>query len=373
MSMRLCRLVAAAALAVFAQNQAPQPGANDPRFQEIRAKHQRGETITEQERDYVETVVERTNQTNTAIRMAAYAKEHPPRESTGLAPLPDLGTGKYQGMEGGLYPGGRNTPPKAHLDAGLRLSRSIVPLDASGKPSPDGKVVFVSIGMSNTTQETRSFLKLATGDASLNLKLALVDCAQGGQTASAIADPNANYWKLVASRLKDAGVTHDQVQALWFKEANAAPKEAFPVEAKKLEQDIVKDLQLLHGKFPNLKIAYLSNRTYAGYAGSMLNPEPHAYETGFAVKWAIERQIQGDPELNYDPARGAVRAPWVQWGPYLWADGLKGRKDGQVIWKREDFGPDGTHPSLLGREKVARLLMAFLKSDPTSKPWLTAK
>ena len=48
-------------------------------------------------------------------------------------------------------------------------------------------------------------------------------------------------------------------------------------------------------------------------------------------------------------------------GPYLWADGLKGRKDGQVVWKREDFGPDGTHPSMLGREKVARLLMNFLK------------
>ena len=30
---------------------------------------------------------------------------------------------------------------------------------------------------------------------------------------------------------------------------------------------------------------------------------------------------------------------------------------------------DGTHPSMSGREKVAGLLMAFLKSDRTAKPW----
>jgi hypothetical protein len=75
------------------------------------------------------------------------------------------------------------------------------------------------------------------------------------------------------------------------------------------------------------------------------------------------------PELNYSPAKGAVRAPWTVWRPYLWADGLMGRKDGRVVWKREDLGPDGTHPSMLGREKVARLLMNFLKTDLTSRTW----
>ena len=53
----------------------------------------------------------------------------------------------------------------------------------------------------------------------------------------------------------------------------------------------------------------------------------------------------------------------------LW---LKGRKDGMVTWKREDLGPDGTHPSLMGREKVAWLLMTFLKNDPTSRSWFLA-
>ncbi len=66
---------------------------------------------------------------------------------------------------------------------------------------------------------------------------------------------------------------------------------------------------------------------------------------------------------------GEVRAPWLAWGPYLWADGLKGRRDGKVVWERDDLGPDGTYPSAKGQDKVARLLMDFLKNDPTSTPW----
>ena len=90
--------------------------------------------------------------------------------------------------------------------------------------------------------------------------------------------------------------------------------------------------------FPNLKIAYLSSRVYAGYASTPLNPEPHAYETAFAVKWVIADQIGGQPALNYDPAQGTVRRPWLAWGPYLWADGVKGRQDG-LVYRREDLDP----------------------------------
>ena len=121
-----------------------------------------------------------------------------------------------------------------------------------------------------------------------------------------------------------------------------------------------------------LKIAYLSSRTYAGYARVPQNPEPHSYESGFAPKWIIAGQIAGYLEYNYDPARGRPRFPWVAWGPYLWADGVKGRKDG-VIWVREDFGNDGMHPSMQGREKIARMLMRFLKTDPTAMPWFRAE
>ncbi len=62
-------------------------------------------------------------------------------------------------------------------------------------------------------------------------------------------------------------------------------------------------------RFPNLRIAYVSSQTYGGYATTPLNPEPFAYESGFAVKWLIADQISGKPDLNYNPAKGFVRAP----------------------------------------------------------------
>jgi len=168
--------------------------------------------------------------------------------------------------------------------------------------------------------------------------------------------------------LKNVEATPAQVQVVWMKEANGNPQEPATEYAGKLHDDLVGILHNLHDKFPNLKIVYLSSRIYGGYAGSPLNPEPYAYASSFAVKQVIVDQIEGESELNYGPAKGPVRAPWIAWGPDLWADGMKPRADG-LIWKREDLGPDGTHPSVLGREKVARLLMAFLKKDPTARTW----
>ena len=59
----------------------------------------------------------------------------------------------------------------------------------------------------------------------------------------------------------------------------------------------------------------------------------------------------------------------MAWGPYLWADGVKGRGDGRQ-WRREDVANnDHTHPSAKGCEKVSGLVTDFLKSDPTTKVW----
>lgn len=297
-----------------------------------------------------------------------------PRASTGLVPLPDLGPGMYQGFQGGLYPNGENTPPRAHLKAGLALARAIVPLDAEGGPAANGRIVLLSIGMSNTTQEFQAFQKLAAQDPRLNPKLVIVDGAQGGQTARITGRPDSIFWTVVADRLQKAGVSSRQVQAAWVKQANAGPSEGFPEAARRLQADVAATLHNLHDKFPNLKIAYLSSRIYGGYALTALNPEPYAYEGGFAMKWVIGDQIAGRPELNCDAAKGAVRAPWVAWGPYLWTDGVQGRNQDGLVWLKDDLVErDRTHPSDSGREKVARLLLDFLKTDPTARPWFSGR
>ena len=97
-----------------------------------------------------------------------------------------------------------------------------------------------------------------------------------------------------------------------------------------------------------------------------LNPEPFAYESAFSVKWMIENQINGTGNLSFDPASGV--APWISWGPYLWADGTAGRSDG-FIWECSDTAMDFTHPATSGEDKVAAELMAFFKTDPTATPW----
>src|SRR5262245_66296590 len=43
-------------------------------------------------------------------------------QTTGLTPLSDLGSGHYQGYQGGLYPGGTNAPPAAHRTAALAMA-----------------------------------------------------------------------------------------------------------------------------------------------------------------------------------------------------------------------------------------------------------
>src|SRR5262249_54089508 len=74
--------------------------------------------------------------------------------STGDVPLPDLGSSNYPGQfEGGLYRGGANPPPATHLSAGLAAAAAVVPRNFAGNPDPTGKIVLLSVGMSNTTAE----------------------------------------------------------------------------------------------------------------------------------------------------------------------------------------------------------------------------
>ena len=290
------------------------------------------------------------------------------RTSVGFTPLVDL-RATYKGQPGGLYPGGSNTPPSGHLAAGLSAA-VIAPLDSSGNASANGRYVFMSIGMSNTTQEFSTFKPLADGDAAKNPRLTIVDGAQGGVTASQWASPACPCWTTADQRLAQAGVSANQVAAAWIKLANANPTQPFPIHSDALRDDIIATVRNAKARYRNLRVAYLSSRIYAGYATSTLNPEPYAYESGFAVRDVIASQLNGDGALNFDPARGPVAAPWLAWGPYLWADGLQPRSDG-LTWACSDFQSDGTHPSGAGQQKVAQMLLSFVKSDPTARVWFT--
>jgi hypothetical protein len=305
-------------------------------------------------------------------QQAAYVKGHPPRDSVGLIALTDLGPGYYKGEQGGLYPGGVNVPPPEHLAAGIQLAHTILPLDAAGKKSKDGKIVLLSIGFSNPNVEFAAFKQTADADPRKNPQLLLVNGCVGGQSSEAMTDPQAKYWTNVDRQIAAAGATGRQVQAIWMKLVNPSPKLPWPAESKRLQGYYIGILHVVKDRFPNVKIAYLATRMYSGYAENGGSPEPYAYETGFAVKWVIADQVAGNPELNYDPAKGPVRSPWIAWGPYFWADGVKGRKDG-LVFLRSDFNVDGMHPGVGAAQKLVRLLMDFMTSDPTANPWFLKK
>ena len=288
--------------------------------------------------------------------------------STGLVPLTDLGAGLYQGVPGGLYPGASNVRPAAHDAAGIAIAQGIAPLDTLGQPDPAGHVVLISIGMSNATQEFRRFVLKSDADALRLPTTRVIDCALGGQAANVIDDPSVPYWDTVATRLRGHGSSPLQAQVAWIKEADAGPTGTFAVSSETLTVHLVRVVQILKSKFPNVKLAYFTSRIYAGYATTALNPEPYAYESGFAVRRVLERQLGGDPGLNFDPGAGAVTAPWLAWGPYLWADGTSARSDG-LTWACSEFATDGTHPGPAAQLKVADSLLAFFRWDETTAPW----
>lgn len=284
------------------------------------------------------------------------------RTSTGLPAFTDPYPPSYRNFSVGLYPNGSTARPDGYEQLGLKYAALVAPRARDGSPDAQGgRVVVLSIGMSNTTQEYSAFLQLAARDPLRDPRVTLVDGAVGGASADFIVANPTQYWANVDGRLAAAGVTAAQVQVAWVKLADAGPRLSFPEDARKLQSEIEKILfEMMVPRFPNLKLVYLSSRIYAGYATTTLNPEPYAYQSGFAVKWLIEGRMNSDA------------APWVVWGPYLWADGLTPRWDG-LTWACTDLrADDGTHPSAAGMQKVARMLLDFFQSDTTARTWYLA-
>jgi hypothetical protein len=225
--------------------------------------------------------------------------------------------------------------------------------------------------MSNTAGEFAMFKEIADRDPQKSVDVLIVNCAIGGAGVSSWAKPRSGTWNMVAERLKQAGVTPEQVQVAWIKHAEPGPSpDATPLQyARKVKDDIAASLAVTRSTFPNLRVAYFSSRIYGGYniAGiRRVNPEPFAYETAFAVRWVIQEQIEREKS-------GKAEGPVLLWGPYLWADGITPRKSDKLVWERKDLGQDGVHPSRTGGEKVAKLLLEFFKSDAGARSWFVKK
>lgn len=310
----------------------------------------------------------------------------PPPLTPQLVALSDMNQQTYLGFSGGLYPNG-NSMPSAHYAEGVQRGHAVQPLDVYGNASSSGKYVLLSIGMSNTTQEwctasgavcnSWSFTGQALADPAVNkTQLVIANGAAGGKDAKFWDDPTKpDYDRVRDNVLANLGLSEKQVQAVWLKEANIHPTVSLPsprADAYFLEEELGKIVRALKIRYPNLQQVFLSSRIYAGYANTALNPEPYAYESGFSVKWSIESQMNQMRGNSPDPNAGDLNyhsvAPWIAWGPYLWANGTKARSDG-LTWVQSEFEDDGTHPGTPAEQKVGQMLLVFFKTSPHTRCW----
>ncbi|MBN1359435.1 MAG: PKD domain-containing protein [Sedimentisphaerales bacterium] len=300
----------------------------------------------------------------------------------GYIPLPDLGFGTYtrDGYTeiGGLYPGGWCTRPPELEARALEIARDqIQPLDADGNPDPEhGKIVMMSAGMSNTViafeghagDDYDCFRERAERDPARNRQLVVVNGAQGTRAAMDWAPVDSTTYTTMKKNLAKYGVTAAQVQVVWVFHAlrETGP---FPTYAQELQGYLEATARNLKVHFPNVKLAYYTSRERAYLMRR--KGEPDCYEAGFAIRWMIERQMNGAPQLNWDPEQGEVVAPLILWGPYFWCDGLRERSDG-LIWTCCEPTSDvynNPHPEASGAQKCADQVYAFFKTDPTATPW----
>ena len=307
-----------------------------------------------------------------------------PSGSFQATPLTDFAPGQtYLGLPGGLYGNNSNTVPTRHDQDGRNFATDIHPIN--------GKIIFLSIGLSNTSIEfcgaslfnygkgnqpcatrcpnpnfsqPQSFMAQAQASGVVNPSVVLWDGALGGQafidwdpfvpgTKHCPNDPT-NPWcnfDRVRDELAAAGLDQSQVQAIWLKGANGYPRCSLnrvycaqgytgPEDAILAEQYMGDILRAIHRRYMNAKLVFISSRIYGGYANTCLSPEPFAYEYGFSVQKLIQAQINqintgqidgNAGNLNYDASSSPATSPWIAWGPYLWASGTNANSQG-LFW-----------------------------------------
>ncbi|MEK6644298.1 MAG: hypothetical protein AABZ08_10345 [Planctomycetota bacterium] len=313
-----------------------------------------------------------------------------------LAPqvsLYDLGAGTYKTFQGGLYPGGGNARPVEHDAAGRAIANAIQPINTNGVNDPNGRIVLISIGISNMTHEWRvganndpssaalAFTaKVAPLQASgvVNQRVLVVDGAKGpfGADLWGAEPPNLSTdpWLHAITRLQFSQSSREQVQIACVKAAHPGPTTCIADDGSTLGDagllsqhfaGIARNLKIV---FPNIKLVYFVSRSYGGYASSG-NREPFAYEQGFGVKWAIESQIAANNAYGSLDYQGPFAvAPWMSWGPYIWANGTTPNGLG-MTWDVTDFVADHIHPSASGVDKASTAFLNFFLADATTRPW----
>ncbi len=225
----------------------------------------------------------------------------------------------------------------------------------------------------------------------------------------------------------------NQVQAIWLKEADVLIVQesgqsgigslgctgCIP-DPYNLETNFGNIVRATKHRYPNLRIIFLTSRSYGGFTNFKPTHEPYAYEGGFANKWLVKAQIDqmnnggcvvdtDAEDLNYlytpasnCTASAAPEAVWVIWdrlpsteslagSTYIWAFTPGENEDiypnsNNTIWPYNGQNPstctppetnsyfrDGQHPNDCGINQVGgTLLLNYFLTSPYTNPWFSA-
>ncbi len=278
-------------------------------------------------------------------------------DSTGLIPLIDLGPGMYLGYQGGLFPGGSNTEATAsqHYKKGRSFAKNMQPLDSLGNVNyGDGVVLMGGFGPSVVGSLFDEFVPIVrdTVDGYItNRCFDAINLSAGGKGLDfATGIDSTKYWNNLLGKIIEKGYTPEQLQVAFMYFSNKTDTTgmtSFPETPLEIRDSYEFFLRMLLDRFPNVKIVFISGRHYGGYCDTTMEQanaieEPISYWNSFSVKWLIQDQITGDPNLRYFGAN--KRVPFIIWGPYYWTDGAEPRATDGRFYVCEDFSEtDGYH------------------------------
>lgn len=327
---------------------------------------------------------------------------------------PSVGRTKYLSLYPlGLYSNHSQVMPSAHKTEGLAWANTIEVRDLAGNPNASGRVVFLGLGGSDvsemfcteaddnppifaggnpvcTPRSLSGRVQLSESDFVEPMLTKIVNGAYPNQYAGDFSQEdepvfggvNGNY-----DRIRDRvlggyinPLSENQVQALYIQLANESPVASLPdrhADAVELMVRLGNVLRLARERYPNLRVALLSGRPYSPAGVAHAPNEPFAYETGLAVKWLIQAQVEqmandgtvvdtraGD--LDYE----AGAAPWIAWGPYLGNHPTPSQKVGARFTNGDfDNAPNGFF-SDRGEAKASLLLLHHVSFSPFTKCWL---
>ncbi|MCH7702199.1 MAG: hypothetical protein IID37_10970 [Planctomycetes bacterium] len=351
-----------------------------------------------------------------------------PGYPTNLTPLTEFDPGQtYGGQPGRLYTDGStptNIPPPVLGDHLACMSEAIEPVGPDSDP-----IVFMIFGVSNTNQQA-AVAQLMTQQRGIQSDRVI--WVNGAKSGIDLCQANDN-WPIVLQtqreRLEAAGITaqaggvYPQVQAAWVRygaKRDTCPgyPPDFPANASFFRAEmasLVYDRMLVH--YPNLKVIYFSSSPLLGHHFAEFSD----YELAWGVRMLIEDHVSNldgdacDTECVATSVNDPLcEGPALAWGPYLWVNGncladpeetVDGRLNGvdysTYYYTKEDSETNcrpnweglenssevmcgwdcdawqdpaelpgcNVHPSPIGEQKVAGLLVDFLQHNEHTAMW----